>query len=283
MSTASIRSLPTGGISVTAPPYALHLAEREIPVFPCGANKRPCCENGFYDASTDLAGIAELWRKSPGPLIGVPMGEESGLDLLDIDPRHGGDDWLADLAADLGDTRTVQTRSGGIHFFYRHLPGVRNSQARIAPGVDVRGTGGYAIAWAGCGGFTVRRLPVAAWPDWLAALALPPPPPLAPPRTATLRPMNEGKMAEIAMQMIGRALHELENARPGERHTVLCAKSVTVGGLIEQLGISAADAEQKLYEAVQRAGAENLLGAYKTIQSGVAFGRAKPIEIGDRR
>jgi Bifunctional DNA primase/polymerase, N-terminal len=76
--------------------HALALANERVPSFPCAANKRPATPHGFKEATTDPIELQELWRRFPGPLIGVPTGDFSGLDVLDIDPRHGGDSWLAD-------------------------------------------------------------------------------------------------------------------------------------------------------------------------------------------
>lgn len=44
-------------------------------------------------------------------------------------------------------TAYVITGSGGAHLYYRH-PGtpILNSQSKVAPGVDVRGDGGYVVA-----------------------------------------------------------------------------------------------------------------------------------------
>jgi hypothetical protein len=53
-------------------------------------------------ASEVLDKVRELWDNYPGPLIGVPMGEASGLFLLDIDSGFGKEhaaaarDWFAD-------------------------------------------------------------------------------------------------------------------------------------------------------------------------------------------
>src|SRR3954471_1298865 len=79
---------------------ALALADTGLPVFPCNADKRPAIPkvkggNGFHDASVEPDRIRELWDLA-GPavqLIGVPTGAASGFDVLDIDPRHGGDRW----------------------------------------------------------------------------------------------------------------------------------------------------------------------------------------------
>src|SRR4051794_40375679 len=105
---------------------ALALAADGIAVFPCGANKKPVTEHGFYDASTDPAAIRTMFEKPGARLIGVPAGNLSGFDALDIDPRHGGETWERENAALLPDTRCHQTESGGRHYLLQHDPRMRN-------------------------------------------------------------------------------------------------------------------------------------------------------------
>jgi len=138
-----------------------------LPCFPCHADKTPATPSGYKNATTDRKSVAELWRRYPAPLIGVPTGENSGLDVLDIDPRHGGDRWFSEHKARLPITRVHRTRSGGFHLFFRHESGVRCSTGRIAAGVDVRAEGGYVIWWPGVGLPVISEMPVAPWPNWL--------------------------------------------------------------------------------------------------------------------
>jgi hypothetical protein len=73
---------------------ALRAAMRlNYPSFPCNADKTPACPHGFKDASLPLAGLATLWARYPGELVGVPTGVASGIDVLDIDPKNGGRQW----------------------------------------------------------------------------------------------------------------------------------------------------------------------------------------------
>ena len=89
--------------------------------------------------------------------------------MLDIDPRNGGDAWLKANVNRL-QTRSHKTRSGGLHLLFRTDGSVRNSAGLIAPGVDVRGEGGYAIWWPAHGLPVLDFVPLRAlpyWPGWL--------------------------------------------------------------------------------------------------------------------
>ena len=126
---------------------ALRHATAGRPVFPCRPNKKPATVNGFYDASTDPK-VIERWFVVPGRLLAIPTGQPSRLVILDADPRHRGDESLRDLERKhepLPRTASVKTPSGGAHYYFR-WPGVKVpcSAGTIAPGIDIRGDGGYA-------------------------------------------------------------------------------------------------------------------------------------------
>lgn len=108
------------------------------PCFPCFPDKRPACPRGFKDAALREAGLATLWTRHPGELIGVPTGSVSGVAVLDVDRDKGGGEWWAANKTRLPSTRLHRTRSGGLHCVFRHRPGLRCSASQIAPGVDVR-------------------------------------------------------------------------------------------------------------------------------------------------
>ena len=160
---------------------AMALANRGLAVFPVDPlTKTPKTRQGFKDATRSEASIIELWRKWPAAGIGVATGKPSGIVVIDIDPRSGGEDGFSDLAGRLGApgvTVRVTTPSGGWHAWYRapSVP-ITCSAGKIAPGVDVRGDGGYVVApptprpdgtgwrWAG-------KAPLAELqPEWLEAL-----------------------------------------------------------------------------------------------------------------
>jgi hypothetical protein len=96
----------------------------------------------------------EGWQSYTGPIadsIGVVTGEASGIIVLDVDTRHGGDDSLHELESKFGplpDTLRSITANGGAHYYFSRQPGVevRNGQGIYGlPGLDVRGDGGYVV------------------------------------------------------------------------------------------------------------------------------------------
>jgi hypothetical protein len=143
------------------------LEGRALPIFPCNwSNKKPTCDHGFKDATTDPAEIDRLWDLRPGKLTGVRTGEASGLAILDVDPRHKGEAWLAEFECTHGfpSTRIHVTRSGGMHFVFRHRRGLDSSRDLIARGVDIRADKGYAIWWPAAGCRVLAEGPIAEWP-----------------------------------------------------------------------------------------------------------------------
>ena len=102
--------------------------------------KHPRTPNGCLDATTDTGAIRVWWERWPDANVGIATG--GGLVVIDVDPRHGGDDGLVDLRARLGelpDTVECLTGSGGRHIYVSVGEGVvvRNSAGTLAPGVDI--------------------------------------------------------------------------------------------------------------------------------------------------
>jgi hypothetical protein len=127
---------------------ALDYAARGWPVFPCKpGGKRPLTERGHLDATTDPSKITAWWNRWPDANIGVPTGERSGILALDVDQPAGLDE-LEREHGRLPATRTHSTGSGGMHLLFEYPDGeeVRNSAGKLAPGLDIRGEGGYIIA-----------------------------------------------------------------------------------------------------------------------------------------
>ena len=161
---------------------ALEVAE-DYPVFPCDAKKRPVCKGGLKAATQDPDEVERLFSAGNAALIGIPTGEVSGVSVIDIDVRDGkqGKDWVVDNAEMLGVTKVAETQSGGWHYYYKHVSGIRN-RAGIDGCVDVRGDGGYVIhpestgyRWVNDEDFAAFPPRVATQATGLAATSLEPP------------------------------------------------------------------------------------------------------------
>lgn len=106
-------------------------------------SKRPIIAWKEYQQRYAKEAEINQWFGS-GPLnIGIVTGPISNLCVVDVDPRHHGDDSAHELG--LSDPDVV-TGSGGAHYYYS---GLLASQANICaglPGIDFRGQGGYVVA-----------------------------------------------------------------------------------------------------------------------------------------
>jgi len=127
--------------------YALRYAAFGWPVFACRENdKRPIAQGGFHTASTDRAQVIAMWQQHPRANVGIPAGRSWW--VLDVDPRHGGNETLAaleDRYGELPHTLTARTPSGGLHFYFAPDGRARNSANKLGPGLDTRGDGGYVL------------------------------------------------------------------------------------------------------------------------------------------
>ncbi|MEV1062859.1 bifunctional DNA primase/polymerase [Streptomyces sp. NPDC050263] len=195
--------------------HALSAAERGLAVIPLSRTKLPALRSphrdapgpapgppchgecgrsghGVYDASTDPARIRALFAAAPwatgyGIACGLPPHHLIGIDL-DTKSDTDSTSALRELALrhlfTIPPTVVVRTPSGGRHLWLTGPPDVvvPNSASRLAPGIDIRGAGGYLV---GPGSRTARgvyatapgttHLTPAPCPRSLLRLLLPPP------------------------------------------------------------------------------------------------------------
>jgi putative DNA primase/helicase len=114
----------------------------------CGnhAGKHPRTHHGHEDASTDFRKV-KLWRWETAN-VGIATGVQSGILVLDIDPRNGGNESFERLCSQLGTLPTcpeVSTGGGGRHLYFRH-PGVELKDQESIPGIDIKTDGGVVVA-----------------------------------------------------------------------------------------------------------------------------------------
>jgi hypothetical protein len=103
--------------------------------------------HGLYAATCDPQRVGRWWARWPRANIGARV--PAGLLVVDVDPRHGGLDRLAQLEREHGPlppTRvSVSGRGdGGQHRWFLH-PGGRLSAARLDAGVDLKTHAGYVL------------------------------------------------------------------------------------------------------------------------------------------
>lgn len=86
------------------------------------------------------------WREAG---IGIVTGSISGIVMLDIDPRHGGDTSLKSLERQhnpMPMTGECRSGGGGRHLYFAHPGGVVRNKVGLAAGADLRGDAGYVVA-----------------------------------------------------------------------------------------------------------------------------------------
>jgi Bifunctional DNA primase/polymerase, N-terminal/Primase C terminal 1 (PriCT-1) len=128
---------------------ALTLARKGLHVFPCvPRGKHPAVATGLKAATVDETTIRQWWQQLPEANVGIATGIPSGIFVVDVDGIDAEAE-LRKLEAEHGalpPTVEAITARGRHVYFRMPTADVRNSTGRIAPGVDVRGTGGFVIA-----------------------------------------------------------------------------------------------------------------------------------------
>jgi putative DNA primase/helicase len=147
--------------------------------------KKPTIKAWPEQATVDRTALTRWLANGKAYNLAVATGAGSGILVLDIDPRHGGDDSLSNLIDRYGplpDTVECLTPSGGRHLYFRYPKEteIRNSVSKLAPGLDIRGEGGYALlppSKIGGGSYEweassdpLEGYPVAQCPSWFIGL-----------------------------------------------------------------------------------------------------------------
>ena len=137
---------------------------------------------GFKSATTDEATIRAWWAAHPEANIATPT---SWCVVLDVDPRHDGDETLAELERQHGrlpDTAEVLTGGGGRHiYFAKPSAPIKCSNGKVGAGLDIKSDGGYVLLppWTHESGgvycdealHPLFETPLVPMPPWLLALA----------------------------------------------------------------------------------------------------------------
>ncbi|MBC8737570.1 hypothetical protein F6X40_12240 [Paraburkholderia sp. UCT31] len=126
---------------------ALEAAAEGLSVFPVHPKgKTPLIEQWQHKATRDTQTIREWWKLYPAANIGCHVGK-SGLAVIDIDPRNGGNETFAELERLHGPTATdveTLTGGGGRHLFFLEPEAVKLPKT-LGKGVDLQSGNKYAI------------------------------------------------------------------------------------------------------------------------------------------
>lgn len=260
---------------------ALELAAAGVPVFPCDNLKHPVVENGFLSASTNSAIVEKMFSSSWAVLIGKPTGPASGIDVLDLDYRHGAGAWEEANAWRLPKTQTNQTLHGGRHLEFKADPRIRNSASRIAPGVDVRATGGYVIIPPSAGYHVVSNAPIVPWPDWLLlpGVALPKArPECSAHASRPYVPTSNNRIEGFRRKLLANVVAALD----GEKHNRLRDNAIGLGGIAAEVGFSDDEAVGWLMGTLAGRQINDWRLAENTARWGLMVGRDRPLKLEDR-
>jgi hypothetical protein len=222
------------------------------PVFACDQTKRPITPRGFKDATRDAAEIRRQFSKPGADMIGVPTGAASGFFVVDVDIKNGapGMAWLsANRWRLLPETRWHETRSGGVHLLFKMPEGrtIRNSASKIAPGIDIRGDGGFVIVPPSPGYTLQHRAPIEPAPAWLLD-AIDPPRQPAPAPMALRR--NEGSGTRFALAALDAETRAILEAPDGAKHHAVNRAGFSIAGLVAAGELPEAEARAALRSAL---------------------------------
>lgn len=180
----------------------------------CG--KHPATEHGWKDGTCDPDAVRAWWKATPTANVGIVTGAVSGIVVLDIDLKHGGDETLRRLEETHGalpPTVEAITGTGGGHRFFRH-PGngivIPISASKIGDGLDIRADGGLVVgvpSLHACGQrytweshASPDEAELADMPEWLLKLVVKPKERPAP------KPLADWTGSEKGRHWLGKAL-----------------------------------------------------------------------------
>ena len=147
-----------GGKKGTRLDWALRYIKLGWAVMPL-RGKVPLTEHGSKDATLNEAQARAWWTKWPDANIGIAT--EHKFFMFDVDVKNGGEDsydFLRNQHGNFPNTIQAMSGGGGKHLLFR-TPDfiVKNSDSWLAPGIDIRGSGGYMVAMPSIHPETKRR------------------------------------------------------------------------------------------------------------------------------
>lgn len=182
------------------------------------AGKHPQTINGLRSATTDLDTINTWFKHWPKANIGIATGAISGIGVIDIDPKHGGEDSFYALTKEHGnipDTVEAITQSQGRHIIFQYEQGFRTTAGKLGRGIDTRGDGGYIVAAPSRGLLGTYEWEASSDPSECPIVRAP---------AWVLQLLNDKKELEYCSEKIGEGL----------RNAYMCS----IGGALRTRGVS---------------------------------------------
>lgn len=254
--------------------------------------KHPLTARGFHDATTDDEQVALWWTRWPDANVGIATGAVSRLVVLDVDPRHGGDESLAALCdefAPLPPTHTIRTGGGGVHYYFRH-PGVDvpSRNGHVGAGLDIKANRGYVVAppsvhASGAAYECIEEREPAHLPPWLLARVLAPRP-RAPAADRAWggrdgvrgsRAVEPGGGTPYGLAALEHECEAVAMAPEGKRRDTLNTAALKLGQLVAGGELADELARARLAAAAQTAGLPDD-EIRRTVQIGIDDGRRAP-------
>ncbi len=154
---------------------ALDYNSKGYNVIPVGKDKKPLVKWEAYQKARVTDDEVRTWFKNPDRNVAIVTGEISNLFVVDTDTPSAMQE-VQDFLPENIITPIQRTPHGGKHFFFKHQEGFSN-RARVAPGLDIRTTGGYIVVdpsvngedrgWQWLEGLSLMDVEPASMPDAL--------------------------------------------------------------------------------------------------------------------
>lgn len=126
----------------------LYLANLGFRVHPLSnKNKIPLLDDWTRKASSEEAVIKKWAKKYIDCNWGIATGLESGIFVIDIDPKNGGTETWKRMTQDQKMPKTLEVVTGtkGSHYYFEYPSAVAVTNSSLGKGVDVRGEGGNIV------------------------------------------------------------------------------------------------------------------------------------------
>jgi len=257
--------------------YALDYARKGLSVFPLNARDKVPSSGlawkKYQSTRPSEAAIRNWGLHAPDANIAIVTGEISGLFVVDCDTQEAFDS-LQERGFD--ETALVQTGKG-YHVYFAYPSFKVGNRAKVLPGVDIRGDGGYVVAPPSIhpSGVPYKWLvehsppvPLADAPDWLLSLLRPV---NAPQESARVN--REGKAIKnpdaYAAAALENEIASVSSAQTGERNNSLNRAAYNLGSLVADQFLNRSDVINSLLSAALSIGL-NEKEALATIESGLS-------------